>query len=351
MAVELYRTSDKQEKAKWTLRKLVCFLFLFAAFVWSILGAGKWITREKIPSSYLPMDAVVVSSDIESNSIEGKDGKSRPTVFYSAVITYEYTVKGETYTSRHTIGNVSRNEYAPAQIIVATFSPGAIIPIIYNPANPGESRIKVSSFPGPVSYIIAGVLCFALSVLAYFYIPEPHPRPGSSAGKQIVNKKTDSNEHHDSKEVCPERDSPTLPPEAKGLIGKWTLLYQVPSMREIISASRTEKSAMGFDTKAVMSAGAESLSIIIEPDGIEFIFMDSKLKGSCDIVSRFTCTGNRLDLEHISMDFIIADVDGFPPTSYIFELRDSKLTLTSNEIKGLGGRAIVYILRRVEPEK
>lgn len=351
MAAELYRTSEKQEKSKWTLRNVATFLFLLAAFVLLIIGEDKWLSREKIPSTFLSMDAVVVSSNIESNSIEGNDGKGRPTVFYSAMITYEYRVKGERFTSRHTLGSVSRNDYAPAQIIVAAYSPGAVIPIVYNPVNPGESRINVSSFPGPVFYIIAGVLCFVLTVLSYLYIPEPQPIQGSSAGKKHVNNKTDSYESDVTKDIYAGKIPSSLPPEAMGLIGEWKLLYQVPSMREILSASRTEKSAMGFDTTAVMSAGAESLTIIIDSEGMEFIYMDSKLKGSCDIVSRYTCEGNRLDLEHISMDFIIADVEGFPPTSYIFELKDSKLTLKSSAIKGLGGRGIVYILQRVETKE
>lgn len=349
MASELYRTSEKQETSKWTLRNVVTFFFLIAAFVLLIIGEDKWLSREKIPSTFLPLDAVVVSSNIESNSIEGKDG--RPTVFYSAIITYEYRVKGEMFTSRHTLGNVSRNDYAPSQIIVATYSPGAVIPIVYNPVNPGESRINVSSFPGPFFYIIAGILCFVLTALSYLFIPEPQPRQVSSTGKQPVNNKTDSHESDITKDIYAEKIPSSLPPEAMGLIGKWKLLYQVPSMREILSASRTEKSAMGFDTTAVMSAGAESLTIIIDSEGMEFIYMDSKLQGSCDIVSRYTCEGNRLDLEHISMDFIIADVEGFPPTSYNFELKDSKLTLKSTAIKGLGGRGIVYILQRVETKE
>lgn len=348
MAVDLYRTSEKQEKSKWTLRNVATSLFLLAAFVLLIIGEDKWLARDKIPSTFLSMDAVVVSSNIESNSIEGKDGNGKPTVFYSAMITYEYRVKGEMFTSRHTLGSASRNDYAPAQVIVATYSPGAIIPIVYNPTNPGESRVNLSSFPGPVFYIIAGVLCFVLTALSYLFIPEPQTKPGITAGKQPANYKTDSHEPDVSKDTYTEKAPSSLPAEAMGLIGKWTLLYQVPSMREILSASRTEKSAMGVDTTAVMSAGAESLTIIIDSEGMEFLYMDSKLKGSCDIVSRYTCVGNRLDLEHISMDFILADVEGFPPTSYIFELNDSKLTLKSTALKGLGGRGIVYILKRVE---
>ena len=121
-------------------------------------------------------------------------------------------------------------------------------------------------------------------------------------------------------------------------------------MREIISASKTSGNAAG-DNRAVMSAGVESLTVTIGPSEMEFRFTDSKMDGSCDILSRFTCSGNRLDLEHTSMDFMVADVEGFPPTSYIFDLGNpNKLTLTSHGIEGLGGKSIVYILKRVEKD-
>ena len=68
MAAELYRTSEKQEKSKWTLRNVVTFFFLVAAFVLLIIGEDKWLSREKIPSTFLSIDAMVVSSNIESNS-------------------------------------------------------------------------------------------------------------------------------------------------------------------------------------------------------------------------------------------------------------------------------------------
>ncbi len=340
-----------QQGQKWSLRRVAVILTLAVAFTFLITGAGDWITRDQLPSSFSETDAVVVSSEIESSTIAGKGLSQKPTVFYSAMITFRYTVQGTEYTGRKTVGNVSRNDHAPVQTIVSTYSPGAIIPILYNKINPEESRIQLKSFPVHLLNIAAGILCIILSVLSSIYIPEYRTKKTTpEQPHHAVTKEEAVLDHLDSPSVeVPQ--SADIPEEVKPLMGSWTLLYQIPSMREIISSSLSANSAMGSDIQAVMSAGAESLTVNISATEMEFIYMDSKLKGSCDIVSRFTCTGNRLELEHISMDFLIADVEGFPPAAYTFEIKDYKLTLKSDGVKGLGGRPIVYLMSRAEPDK
>lgn len=337
----------KPPEQPWSLKRIAVIATVSAAFAFLIMGSGDWITRDKIPSTFAETDAVVVNAEIESSTIGGKNLADKPTVFYSAMITFKYTVQGNDYSSRRTVGNVSRNNHAPVQAIVTTYSPGTLIPIVYNKINPEESRIHIQAFPVYLVYVAASILSLILSVLSVLYIPDFQPK-----------KQKFEHPHHAVKKEWADDVEPDIPPldekplsqeipeEVKGLLGSWTLLYQIPSMREIISSSLTANSAMGADIQAVMNAGAETLTVNINPSEMEFIYMDSKLKGSCDIVSRFTCSGNRLDLEHISMDFLIADVEGFPPDGYTFEIKDHKLTLKSDGVKGLGGRPIIYILSR-----
>lgn len=346
MAADNKNITGKPDSGQLNLRKLVCLIFLLSAFVWIILGAGDLITMDKPPESFLSIDAVVVSGDIESNSLGKKDGGSPSTVYYNAVIVYKYTVNGETYTSRRVMGQAMRNNPAPAQTIVEKHPPGSLLPIIYNPDAPAESRLDVPYMIKPALLIGAGVLCMILAILSFIYIPENRTQAVKPATKPVIPPT-------EKKAASPRplsRPQHALSPEAVKLQGTWSLLYQVPSMREIIAASRASGHSAGPDTKAVMSAGIESLTVTIGPAEIEFNYRDSKTEGSCDIVSLYTCSGNRLDLEHISMDFLVADVAGFPPTSYIFDLNNAKLTLTSHGIDGLGGRSIVYIFKRVEKE-
>jgi hypothetical protein len=346
MATDIEPKDKMIEERYWTLRRLSCLVLFFGAFIFIVLGAGRVMTRDRIPSNFVTADARVTNSDIESSTV----GSS---VFYSAVISYQYTVAGKTIESVKTIGSVIRNDPTGAQRIVDAHSPGTILSIAYNPAEPEESRIKTSSFPAYIAFFSAGVLCFILSALSYFFIPE-YLKPSKP---KTQGKTADSPPRYPT-EVPPAMVSGTpsatkreeVSPQVRELLGKWKLLYQVPSMREIISSSQSLKKAVGADTSAVMNSATDFLNVTISADEIEFTYLDSKLKGSCDIVSRFKCSEGKLDLEHISMDFLIADVEGFPPDSYTYELKGSKLTMKSNGIKGLGGRPIVYNFTRMEPE-
>lgn len=333
-------TTTNHNVSRVNVRKLVCLALVFTGFIWIILGAGDLITMEKPPQTFVSIDAVVVNSDIESSSIGKKDDGSTP-VYYNAVVSFQYTVSGETFTGRRLMGQARRNDPAEAQKIVEAHPPGTLIPILYNPDLPAESRLDKPYLLWPASLIGTGVLSMLLSAGVFFFMPAPVPTQVKPAPRTPVPR---------VETASPPDAKPVLSQELMQLQGTWSLLYQVPSMREIISASKTSGNAAG-DNRAVMSAGVESLTVTIGPSEMEFRFTDSKMDGSCDILSRFTCSGNRLDLEHTSMDFMVADVEGFPPTSYVFDLGNpNKLTLTSHGIEGLGGKSIVYILKRVEKD-
>ena len=74
--------------------------------------------------------------------------------------------------------------------------------------------------------------------------------------------------------------------------------------------------------------------------------MDGNNQGSCEIVSRYLKEGNSLTLEHQSMDFLMVDIEDFPPRSYTYSQINTKLVLTSGKIRGLGNKKISYHLSR-----
>ena len=337
-------TNSRKKTKKWSAKKIIPVFILLTAFTLFVAGAGTLITQEQSSSSYLPLDAVVVASDIASNSIDGQDSQEDNAVFYNVVVTYRYVVNEKTFTNHQIVGKASRNDPSAAQKTVIEYPAGSIIKITYNPDAPSQSRITVPSFPGPVVFFLAGILSLVSAWLAFVYIPEPKsaaPVPWPAARKKTSFPEAEKN-LGETKESDAVDDS--------GLSGKWRLEYQMPSMKEIISASQNGKSLLRSDMKAVMSGGIESLVITISRDEMEFSFKDSKIQGSCDILSKYKRQGNTLDLTHVSMDFIIADLEGFPPASYTYELKGSKLTLTSCEIKGLANRRIVYHLSCIEAE-
>lgn len=341
MASTATNPTGSRVKKSVNVRKLACIGLVFTGFLWVILGVGDLITMEKPPENFVATDAVVVSSDIESSSVGKTDAGDTP-VYYNAVVSFQYTAKGETFTGRRLMGQARRNDPGEAQKIVESHPPGALIPILYNPDFPGESWLDEPYLLWPAAMIGGGMLSMVLAAGIFFFMPEPVPKPAPKAPRTTAPRV-------DAASSVPDAQ-PSLSPELMQLQGTWSLLYQVPSMREIISASRTSGSTSA-DNRAVMSAGAESLTVTIGPSEMEFRYTDSKIDGSCDILSRFTCNGNRLDLEHVSMDFLVADVEGFPPTSYIFDLgSNNKLTLTSHGIAGLDNKSIAYILKRVEKE-
>ncbi len=341
MASTTTNPTGSRVKKNVNVRRLACIGLVFTGFLWVILGVGDLITMEKPPENFVATDAVVMSSDIESSSVGKTDAGDTP-VYYNAVVSFQYTVKGETFTGRRLMGQARRNDPAEAQKIVESHPQGTLIPILYNPDFPGESWLDEPYLLWPATLIGGGVFSMMLAAGIFFFMPEPVPKPAPKSPRTPAPRVDTSSSVPDVQ--------PSLSPELMQLQGTWSLLYQVPSMREIIAASRTSGSTSS-DNRAVMSAGAESLTVTIGPSEMEFRYTDSKIDGSCDILSRFTCDGNRLDLEHVSMDFLVADVEGFPPTSYIFDLgSNNKLTLTSHGIAGLDGKSIVYILKRVEKE-
>jgi hypothetical protein len=214
-----------------------------------------------------------------------------------------------------------------------------IVSIWYSPSDPGKSvldngasdRVRSSIFLGVVLTATAlGLLRFSVKKTPVQSIKpskkeEPEPSPAA------IPKPRPAEPVH-------------APPVSETEIsGTWVLEYQVPSLREIIASGQAQrKQTSHHDRNAVMGSGLDVLTVIVTGNEIVFSYKDSSGKGGCDIVGSFTLTGNRIDMDLKSMDFIIADIEGFPPRSYTYSRKGSYLTLTSDTIKGLGDRPITY---------
>ena len=305
-------------------------IVFFGVGIWKMVDTGR-------AKSWLCVDGVVLSSDVESHFIEPLSQEHTGMTFYDAAIRYNFTLNGQTYTNSHIIGNANRNDPSQAQRIVANYPPGAIVRIWYDPADPEKSMIDAKSSKKSYDCFLFGLLFVAFSGLSY----RLGKNPGKSIAPSVPQKKTPVALPPKNTQVKPISVTP-LPGNITDITGKWVLVYQVPSLREIISSGQNTRNSHVTDREAVMSAGLETLIVTITPNEIEFSYKDSSNQGGCNMVSEFNLTENRLDLVHKRMDFIIADVEGFPPKSYTYGRKEYKLTLISNEVEGLGNRRIIY---------
>lgn len=329
----------KTDTTFWSVKNSVTAFFLLMVLICFALGLVNKTNRD-VDDSWIPVDGFVLHSELETHMIEGLNKGNPSSLFYDSNIHYQYDVNGQTFTGSYVLGGVNKNDPAMAQHNVDSYPQGTVIRIFYNPADPKKSMIDISSDGRSLAFFLAGMVFLLCAVLAYRLIKEKTPvatvyrKTMPSAPR--IEKPSEKTNH-----LSPS-DSPSE------ISGKWTLDYQIPSMREIISSSHGVKNAQGNDMKAVLASGSETLTVTITSQEIEFKYKDDKNQGSCDILSRYELNGNTLSLEHKSMDFLMADIEDFPPKSYTYKKNGSKLTLVSNEIQGLGKRKISYHLTRSE---
>jgi hypothetical protein len=91
-----------------------------------------------------PVEATIQSTDI--NVRENDDDKE-----YNPVVTYEYTVGGETYQNRNTFpGGFTRwlGSRGSAQEVVSNHPEGSTTTVYYRPGNPGKAYLTNNGWPG-----------------------------------------------------------------------------------------------------------------------------------------------------------------------------------------------------------
>lgn len=316
---------------------LILFL-LFMSAVCICLGAYNIISNQS-NSLWIIVDGFILSSDIETHVIMGESDERKSSIFYNAVAEYQYTVNGQTYVNHHFLNYVKKNDPSEANAVMMDHPEGAIIRIAYNPESPSESRIVTASQDRPRVYVLTGILFLLCALLAHRLINVSRSKEKNRRAKTIPGIET---KNEDIQE--PSRQAPPSPKPQSALSGTWKLDYQIPSMREIISFTQKGTQIHQNDRHAVLSTKSDNLTVTITEREIEFKFKDEKNQGSCDILSRYLMEGNTLTLDHQNMDFLMVDIEDFPPTSYTFTRNGSKLTLTSGKIKGLDNRQISYHL-------
>lgn len=331
---------QKVDNDLWPIKNVVTCFFLLMVLICFIMGFVKLKSNSTDPA-WLTVDGFVLRPELETHMIEGQNRENANSIFYNACIHFQYIVDGNTYTGSYILGEMNKNDPARAQKTVAAYPQGKVIRIRYNPASPEQSVMDIPTKEKTLAFFLAGTIFLLCTFLTQRLIKDNTPmvtlpKKKSPSPRQTTNQK--------------DENAPGIIPQASKLMsdisGRWTLDYQVPSMREIISSSHGVKTALGSDMKAVLSSGSETLTVTITMQEIEFKYKDAKSQGSCDILSDYHLDGNRLSLDHKSMDFLMTDIEDFPPRAYTYSRKGSKLILTSDEIEGLGKRKISYHLTR-----
>ncbi|GAB6097504.1 hypothetical protein JCM14469_37580 [Desulfatiferula olefinivorans] len=297
----------------------------------TVPGEADWAT----------VDGFVLSADVESHLVDGSSAGRADSIFYDAVVRYQFMAEGKPVQGRSVIGEVSKNDPTRIRMTVAAYPEGKIVRIRYNPEAPEQSAIVVPPSERSLAFYVAALVFLAGALLCRILVPKKTPAPAAVRKKRpVVSEPADA---------VP-APTPALPPADPGtvseLAGQWILEYQTPSMAEIISSAHNVKDALSSDVKAVLASSSQTLTVTFTDREVTFSFRDARNTGRCDIVSDYRISGNLLSLAHKSMDFLMTDIEDFPPRSYTWTRRESRLSLVSHEIQGLGGRRITYHLAR-----
>lgn len=109
---------------------LPALLFMFVVAAGFVLGGGYlWVAQSGPIDNYEPVEATVISSDIDSTT----EGGTQPD------ITYEYTVDGRTYTSSNVFPGPGDHSGGSAHRIVDEHPEGKQVTAYYNPEDPSEA--------------------------------------------------------------------------------------------------------------------------------------------------------------------------------------------------------------------
>jgi hypothetical protein len=333
-------TSGHLQTGFWSTGNIITAFFVALALGSVLLGLVK---HQSAPGDkgWVAVDGFVLSAEVESHLVDGSAAGQSSSIFYDAVVHYQFRVNDRAVQGRCVVGDVEKNDPTRIRMTVASYPEGKVVRIRYNPEAPEQSEIVVPTAERTLAFYVAALVFLVGALLCRLFIPPQAPAPAPARKKRPIALEP---------VTIPDSMAPDLTPGDPGpvseLAGQWILEYQTPSMAEIISSSHTVKNALSSDVKAVLASRSQTLIVTFTDREVTFSFQDATNKGRCDIVSDYRLDDSTLSLAHKSMDFLMTDVVDFPPRSYTWTRREARLTLVSHEIDGLGGRRITYHLAR-----
>jgi hypothetical protein len=111
---------------------------------------------------------VVTSSGLQEQ--RSYDSESGTSISYKPVVTYTYTLMGQTFTGEQlSFGNMNYDRGTAAKKI-APYPQGAQVLVHYDPDNPLNAVLETKA-AGSILFLIIGILFMFIGVLAVFFLP------------------------------------------------------------------------------------------------------------------------------------------------------------------------------------
>ena len=157
--------------------KIFSAIFMLAGIVFIGIGASQVISQHKKIQTFVPVQATVISKNIERHV--SRNSKGRTSVTYEPVVNYTYTVGRRNFNSGTVLPISLRSSYGWAQEIIDSYGIGSTTEAYYNPAFPAESFLMRKYLFFPYIFILFPMIFVCLGL--YFLISggnsETNPRP------------------------------------------------------------------------------------------------------------------------------------------------------------------------------
>jgi hypothetical protein len=113
------------------------------------------------------LGVVIASGMQEQRSYDSESGTS---INYKPVVTYTYTIMGQTFTGEQlSFGNMNYDRSTAAKKI-APYPQGSQVMVHYDPDNPLNAVLETKA-AGSILFLIIGILFMLIGVLSVFFLP------------------------------------------------------------------------------------------------------------------------------------------------------------------------------------
>lgn len=316
---------------KWAPR-----LFMLAGIVFIVIGSNN-IYRAYKTSNWPSVQGYITSSETKSHSSTYTDTTTntvRNEVIYNAQINYDYVINGITYSNDDVKvgGTIGTNTTSWTRALLNKYPQKQSVRVYYNPENPYQSVLEKGLHLSTLFSLGLGLAIFIFAI----YIKKTFLNIG---GLLVSGYNTEQEVSSTTGQSMSSSASDPL------LLGKWEVVYQAPSQKElaVYSMKQFNFSVEELSPENIIVPEGKTIVTITE-NKISFKTQGTNLFG--DAGHQYTLQDNRLILAPVKLNIFMNAMAPFMPTYYRYKLSGSELTLTSDEIKGYDNQSIIFHLRR-----
>lgn len=310
-------------------------LFKLVGILFILIGSNTIYQAYK-SSSWPSVQGQIISSEITRHSSTYTDtatNRIKNETVYDAQINYSYVVNGITYSNDDVRmgGTVRTNMKVWTKRLLDKYPRGKAVNVYYNPEDPFQSVLEKGFQLSTFAFLAMGLSFFIFAI--YF------KRAFLNLGGTLFGNTTER------EVISTTEQSISLNVTDPRLLGKWEVVYQIPSHEKLAAHSMK---AFNFEAEKLSSesviAPKGKTIVTITKNKISFKMEGANLFG--DVGHEYTLQDNRLVLAPVKMNMFMKAMSSFIPTYYRFTFSDSKLILTSDKIKGYDNQSITYHLER-----